>query len=201
MLRNVSSTLHISLCVFKGVCFPTKALLSLMWPYAFLCRWSSWWWICSSDSHGRGETAGEQVPSGRGGQAKVAAATLLSQWWCPGKLGWSLPSPHGSCNLHMPATWRIGAANWGCKIVAQVLTVHICKISAVLQMLPEKKACYPHVTYKTESWPLLIFYFMSTSIAKENEKVFLLWWSRKRQGDPGLVAWGNFSNVDLVFLF
>lgn len=140
-------------------------------------------------------------PSGRGGQAKVAAAALLGQWWWPRILGRSLPSPHGSCHLHVPAVWFIGAAKWRCKIVAQVLSVHICNISAVLQMLPEKKASYPYVTYKTESWLLLIFYFISTSIAKENEKVLLLWWSRKRQGDPGLVGWGNFSNVVLVFLF
>lgn len=106
----------------------------------------------------------------------------------PGELGWSLPSPRGP----LPSPRACSVMWTGCRVGVQKCctdTLHVCKILAILQMLPEKKACFPCVTYKTKSWLLLFFFpFVSTSIAKENEKALLFWWSRKRQGGPGLLG-------------
>lgn len=71
-------------------------------PHAFLCRWSSWWWICSSDSHGGGETTLEtakRCPLGGVGTAKCLEQCLVFGDRLSGELVWSLPSSCGCSEM------------------------------------------------------------------------------------------------------
>lgn len=81
----------VSVCVFKVLGFVPKTDVSIR-PHAFLCRWSSWWWICSSDSHGGGETTGNSKPLGGVGRAKCLQQCLVFGDSLSGELAWSLPS-------------------------------------------------------------------------------------------------------------
>lgn len=85
----------VSVCVFKVLGFVPQTDVSMIRPHTFLCRWSSWWWIRSSDSHGGGETTVETAkhcPLGGVGRAKCLQQCLVFGDSLSEELAWSLSS-------------------------------------------------------------------------------------------------------------
>lgn len=117
------------------------------------------------------------VPLGGVGRPRCLTQHLVSGNGLPGESGWSLPT----ATWTLPLPCACCATQRDCRVGVQkhrTDTVHVYNILAIFHMLPEKKARCPHITYKTKSWLLLFFPFISTSIAKKNEKALLFWRSR-----------------------